>query len=102
MGKKQSLGLFQSAFLLATTRLKDEAYAKRIMEWLEVRRTSGKPINIGQVYGTAERLLDLGLIDWRKAPHPTDQSKHSVILYQLTPAGITALETGERDELTVH
>jgi DNA-binding PadR family transcriptional regulator len=86
MGRGDYLGEFEQIVLLAVARSEDEAYGMGIRREIEAR--SGRPVTIGAVYATLDRLTAKGLLQAR------DESTagRARRFFAITPAGIDALE----------
>ena len=60
MTKRSYLGEFEQIVLLAAARLEDEAYGMSIRR--EIEETTGRPVSIGAVYATLDRLAEKQLL----------------------------------------
>lgn len=85
------LGEFEQIVLLAVARLEREGYGMAIRREIEAR--SGRDVSIGAVYATIERLLDKGYLQATAAAPAERTDARARRFYQLTRAGVTALET---------
>jgi DNA-binding PadR family transcriptional regulator len=86
MGRGDYLGEFEQIVLLAVARLGDSPYGMRIRR--EIENRSGRPVTIGAVYATLDRLEDKRLVRSRE-----DQTGgRARRFFDLTPAGVDALE----------
>jgi len=69
MGKGQYLGEFEQLVMLAVLRLDNEAYGMTVRR--ELQKTARRPVTIGSVYGTLERLEEKGFMSSRRGdPDP--------------------------------
>ena len=82
------LGSFQCMFMYAIDRLGNEAYGAAMLKWLQLR--SKKEVNVGQLYGTAERLIEHRFIEPTERPPPTGKGR-TVIVYTVAPLGRAAI-----------
>jgi len=90
MGRGEYLGEFEQVVLLAVARLKDEAYGMRVREEIESR--AGRRATIGAVYATLERVVSKGLARETDLPGGDERSGLARRFYEITPAGMAALE----------
>ena len=83
------IGHFEQMVLTAVLVLGDRAYGVTIRE--EVGSLAGKPIALGSVYATLDRLEEKGLVEsWLSDPTP-ERGGRSKRHYQLLGAGSRAL-----------
>ena len=88
------LGEFEQIVLLAVWRLDDEGYGMRIRQ--EIERRLGRPVTIGAVYVTLERLADKGCVRPRTGEPTPQRGGRAKRFYSITPTGIAALEDARR------
>lgn len=90
------LGEFEQIVLLAVCRLEDDAYGMRIRQEIESRVE--RSVSIGALYVTLERLARKGFLRARTGDPTPQRGGRAKRFYDITPAGITALEHS-RDDL---
>ncbi len=91
MSKAESLGVFEQVILTALLGLRDNAYGVTIRERAE-KLAHPKPVSIGAVYVTLDRLEEKGLVSsWLSDPTP-ERGGRAKRCYRLEPAGQRALE----------
>ena len=89
MPKGDHLGEFEQLVMLALLRMKDDAYGMRVRR--EIQGRTERPVSIGSVYATLERLERKGLVRSRVAlPEPVAGGRARKF-FQLTPDGGRAL-----------
>ena len=88
------LGEFEQIVLLAAWRLGDEGYGMRIRQEIETRL--GRPVTIGAIYVTLERLAQKGCVRVRTGDPTPVRGGRAKRFYSITPAGIAALEDARR------
>ena len=84
------LGEFEQLVLLAVWRLGAEGYGMRIRQELQERLD--RPITIGAVYVTLERLAQKGCVRTRTGEPTKERGGRAKRFYAITPSGVTALE----------
>ncbi len=92
MGRGDYLGEFEQIVLLALVRVDEAAYGMRIRREIEER--SGRQVSIGAVYATLDRLAGKGLVRSRNE----DTGRRARRFFDLTPAGVTALEAARETQ----
>ena len=60
MGKGQFLGEFEHVVLLAITRLEPNGYGATVRQ--EVEERTGRPVSVGALYATLDRLAAKGYL----------------------------------------
>ena len=88
------LGEFEQIVLLAAWRLGDEAYGMRIRQEIETRLD--RPVTIGAIYVTLERLAGKGCLRARTGEPTAVRGGRAKRFYAITPTGIAALEDARR------
>lgn len=88
------LGEFEQLVLLAVWRLDAEGYGMRIRQELQERLD--RPITIGAVYVTLERLAQKGCVRTRTGEPTAQRGGRAKRFYAITPTGITALEDAQQ------
>lgn len=94
MRRKGYLGEFEQLVLLATLRLKGEAYGPGIAAELEGR--AGRRVSRGALYATLDRLEGKGFLVWSEAEGTAERSGNPLRLFQVTDEGLVALR-GSRE-----
>ena len=84
------LGEFEQIVLLAVWRLGEEGYGMRIRQ--EIQDRLDRPITIGAVYVTLERLAEKGCLRPRTGEPTPQRGGRAKRFYAITPTGIAALE----------
>jgi DNA-binding PadR family transcriptional regulator len=84
------LGEFEQIVLLAAWRLGDESYGMRIRQ--EIQDRLDRPITIGAVYVTLERLTQKGCLCTRTGEPTPQRGGRAKRFYLITPTGVAALE----------
>ena len=75
---------------LAAWRLGDESYGMRIRQ--EIQDRLDRPITIGAVYVTLERLTQKGWLRTRTGEPTPQRGGRAKRFYYITPTGVAALE----------
>lgn len=86
-GKQSYLGEFEQVVLLAVARLRDDAYGMAVRT--EITDRTGRPVTIGALYATLDRLVTKGYLH---ASDDTSQGRPRRF-FALTADGVSALET---------
>lgn len=94
MAKGKFLGEFEQVVLLAVVRLGAEAYGARIRQ--EVEERTGRPVAVGAIYSTLDRLVAKGYLSARDGDASPDRGGRPKRYFRLQPAGVAALETSRR------
>src|SRR5689334_11511793 len=91
MAKPDSLGQFEQLVLTAILTLREDAYGVTIHEKVE-ELAQPKPVSLGAVYVTLDRLEDKGLVtSWLSNPTP-ERGGRAKRCYRLEALGERALE----------
>lgn len=85
MTKGDYLGEFEQIVLLATARLEDEAYGMSIRR--EIEETGGRPVSIGAVYATLDRLERKGFLTSGVGPATPVRGGRPKRFFRLLPEG---------------
>jgi DNA-binding PadR family transcriptional regulator len=88
------LGEFEQIVLLAAWRLGDRAYGMRIRR--EIHDRLRRPVTIGAVYVTLERLAQKGCLRARVGEPTAQRGGRAKRFYTITPTGIAALEAARQ------
>jgi PadR family transcriptional regulator PadR len=88
------LGEFEQIVLLAVWRLGAEGYGMRIRQEIETRLD--RPVTIGAIYVTLERLAQKGCVRVRTGDPTPVRGGRAKRFYTITPAGVAALEDAKR------
>lgn len=89
MPKGEHLGEFEQLVILALLRLGDDGYGMTVRRELE--QTARRPVTLGSVYATLDRLEDKGLVSsWHADPDPIRGGKPRRY-FKVEPAGERAL-----------
>ena len=83
------MGEFEQMVLLALLRLGDEAYGVRIRKLLEL--TTGRPISLGSIYKTLQRLESKGYVTNRVGEPTAVRGGRRKKYYQIEPGGLAVL-----------
>lgn len=94
MRRKGYLGEFEQLVLLASLRLKDEAYAPAIAEELEKR--AGRRVSRGALYATLDRLEGKGFLTWSEDRGTAERSGQPLRRFQVTEPGLAALRASRQ------
>lgn len=89
MGKRKFLGEFEQIVLLAVLRLRGAGYGMSIRREIEER--TGRPVSIGAVYATLDRLETKGYLISREGDSAPVRGGRSRRLFKAEPAGTQAL-----------
>jgi PadR family transcriptional regulator PadR len=90
----KELTLYETIFLLAIIRLSGNAYGVTIRS--EVAGISGRKIPYGTLYSYLDQLFHKGYVVKAFGAPTTERGGRSKILYQVTPAGLAALQEAYR------
>lgn len=91
MAKPESIGQFEQLVLTAILALRDDAYGVSIHTRVE-GLTNPKPVSLGAVYVTLDRLEDKGLVSsWLTEPVP-ERGGRAKRCYRLEALGERALQ----------
>jgi PadR family transcriptional regulator PadR len=89
-GRVAYLGEFEQVVLLAVLRIGNDAYGTSIRREIEAR--SGRQVTIGATYVTLDRLAGKGYLRAREGPPSEQRSGRAKRFFDVTPAGVAALE----------
>ncbi len=92
--KGTELGEFEEIVLLTIAALYDEAYSVAVLE--EIERRMERPISIGSVHRTMQRLEEKGLVISRFGEATCERGGRRKRLFTLTPAGERSLLEARR------
>ena len=95
----KELTLYETVFLLAILRLPGNAYGVAIRG--EVEKISGRNIPFGTIYSYLEQLFKKGYVLKAFGAPTAVRGGRSKILYQVSPAGKTALREAYRLQKSV-
>jgi DNA-binding PadR family transcriptional regulator len=84
-------GEFEQIVLLAIARLRGDGYGMTIRR--EIERRTGRPVSIGAVYATLDRLERKGWIGSREGEATPRRGGRAKRHFQLEAAGVEALVT---------
>ncbi len=87
---RKGLGEFEHLLLLAVMRLGDNAYGVTMRREIEER--TGRPVSLGAIYPTMDRLEDRGLVRSSMSAPTGERGGRSRRYFSLEPAGERALE----------
>lgn len=90
MGKGQFLGEFEQVVLLAITRLEPTGYGATVRQ--EVEERTGRPVSVGALYATLDRLAAKGYVAVRTGPSEPERGGRPKRFLLLTAAGLDALD----------
>ncbi len=90
MSKGQFLGEFEQVVLLAVARLEGKGYGAVIRH--EVERRAGRPVTVGALYSTLDRLAAKGYVVAREEAPTPERGGRPKRFFTLQPAGADALE----------
>ncbi|HYK02585.1 MAG TPA: PadR family transcriptional regulator [Thermoanaerobaculia bacterium] len=90
----RSLGEFERAVLLAVTRLGYTAYGVAIRAELEQRLS--RPVSLGSVYTTLDRLLAKGLVSTSQGEPTPERGGRAKKFFAIEARGLEALEHARR------
>ena len=85
----KSLGEFEHLLLLAVMRLGDDAYGVTIRREIEER--TGRPVSLGSVYPTMDRLEERGYVTSAMSRPTRSRGGRSRRYFRLEPAGLAVL-----------
>ncbi len=90
------MGELERSVLVAIVHLQGKGYAVSIVD--ETSRRMGKPVSLGAIYGTADRLEKKGFISSRLGDPTPERGGKPKRLYRIEAPGERALsEVRERD-----
>lgn len=91
---RKGLGEFEHLLLLAVLRLGDDAYGVTMRR--EIEKRTGRPVSLGAIYPTMDRLETRGLVRSYMGAPTGERGGRSRRFFRLEPAGEQALETQRR------
>ena len=89
MAPREFVGELEEMVLLATLRLKDEAYGAAILR--ELDEQAGREVPRGSVYVTLERLESKGMIESRAGEPTAQRGGRAPRMVTVTERGLAAL-----------
>jgi DNA-binding PadR family transcriptional regulator len=87
--KGTQLGEFEEIVLLTVAALHDDAYSVAVLE--EIERRMERPMSIGSVHRTMQRLEEKGLVKSRFGEATAERGGRRKRLFTVTPAGERSL-----------
>jgi PadR family transcriptional regulator PadR len=101
MSKTVVGGFFEEIVLLSVLRIGEDAYGVKIRQTVE--EATGRPVSIGAIYATLDRLERKGFVtSWKGEARP-ERGGRAKRYFKLNGAGVRALDEAEtiRKSLTV-
>lgn len=93
MSKGAYLGEFEQIVLLALLRLRDRAYGMRIRQEIEDR--TGRPVSIGAIYATLDRMQSKGYVSSWLADPTAERGGRAKRFFKMEAAGLSALRRSQ-------
>src|SRR5260370_6603842 len=93
MSKGAYLGEFEQIVLLALLRMREGAYGMRIRKEIEER--TGRPVSIGAIYATLDRMQSKGYVSSWLADPTAERGGRAKRFFKMEAAGITALKQSQ-------
>ena len=90
MGKGHNLGEFEILTLAALVRLGPEAYGVTVRQEIEGR--AGRPVTVGALYATLDRLEEKGLVASRVGEATAERGGRAKRHFEITALGRARLE----------
>lgn len=90
MARHKSLGELEHLLLLAVMRLGDDAYGVTIRREIEER--TGRPVSLGAIYPTMDRLEALGYVSSKMSAPTGERGGRSRRYFTLESAGEAAVQ----------
>lgn len=90
MGRRKSFGELEHLLLLAVMRLGEDAYGVTIRREIEER--TGRPVSLGAIYPTMDRLEALGYVSSTMSAPTAERGGRSRRYFTLEQAGEAALQ----------
>ena len=87
---RQTLGEFEHLLLVAVLRLGDGAYGVSMKAEIEER--AGRPVTLGAIYPTMDRLEARGLVTSSMSKPTGGRGGRSRRVFDITPAGVEAAQ----------
>jgi DNA-binding PadR family transcriptional regulator len=94
MARREFLGGFELLVMLALIRLGDEAYGVPISEAIE--HSSGRPVSVGSVYVTLNRLETKGLVASRLGEPTAERGGRAKTYFRVTARGLRGVQQAQR------
>ncbi len=91
MSSRKGLGEFEHLLLLAVLRLGDGAYGVTMRR--EIEEQTGRPVSLGAIYPTMDRLEKKGLVSSSMSEPTKERGGRSRRYFEIEPAGLEALTT---------
>jgi DNA-binding PadR family transcriptional regulator len=88
------LGEFEQVVLLAVARLGDDGYGMIVRR--EIAERTARPVSIGAVYATLDRLERKGYVSSRVGEPTPERGGRARRYYRLQRAGVLALQDAQR------
>jgi DNA-binding PadR family transcriptional regulator len=99
MARREFLGGFELLVLLALVRLGDEAYGVPIS--VAIEGSSGRPVSLGSVYVTLDRLARKGLVSSRLGEPTAERGGRAKTYFRITTRGLRAAQQAQRTLMTL-
>ncbi len=90
MGRHKSLGELEHLLLLAVMRLDGEAYGVTLRREIEAR--TGRPVSLGSIYPTMDRLEEQGLVESESSGPFRARGGRSRRYFKLTAEGLSLID----------
>lgn len=94
MKNEPSLGVFELMTMLALMRLADHAYGVAIAR--EIESVTGRPIALGSMYTTLERLEEKGLVSSSLGESTARRGGRAKRYFRVTTTGLRAVRSTQR------
>ena len=94
MAKGQFLGEFEQIVLLAVARLEGDGYGSTIRR--EVEERAGRPVSVGALYATLDRLETKGYVIHRAGDASPARGGRPKRFFALSSSGADSLEASRR------
>ena len=94
MPRRDQPGAFEQMVLLALIRLGDNAYGMTIRR--EIEDKANRPIALGAVYTTLDRLKSKGYISYCEGQGTHERGGRARHFFRIEPEGLQALDEGLR------
>ena len=89
MPPRKGLGEFEHLLLLAVVRLGEGAYGVTMRR--EIEDSTGRPVTLGAIYPTMDRLEKKGMVSSRMSEPTKERGGRSRRYFRIEPAGLEAL-----------
>src|SRR6516162_12182 len=93
MASREYLGEFEQIVLLALLRLGPNAYGVPIRKEIELR--TRRPVTVGALYSTLDRLESKGYVASRFADPTAERGGRSKRFFRVEPLGLKALQRSQ-------